>query len=132
MGVPTLVKLIHDNPSNHNFYLPNVNKKIIAYLNDENKLEYDNYDEVCDQIIEDNIQRFYDFFNELEHEMNTSIKNKVRKVIEDNNTDVKINKKYIDDIKFYLMNKSKEFKNDINEYINKINDLIKKEAIKDI
>ena len=130
MGVPELIKRVHDNPSNHNFYMPNVNKKILAYLNNENKLEYDNYDEVCDQIIEDNIQRFDDFFGELEQEMNKSIKNKVRKVIEDNNKDVKINKKYIDDIKYYLMNRSKEYKNDISDYINKIDALIKQETKK--
>ena len=43
MGVPELIKRIHDNPVNSNFYLPNVNKKILAYINDDNKIEYDNY-----------------------------------------------------------------------------------------
>ena len=117
MGVPELIKKIHNNPSNHNFFIPNLNKKILAYLNTENKIEYDNYNEICDQIIEDNIERFDEFFNELINKLNNTIKSKVNKVIEDNNTNEEISKKYADDIKYYLMNKSKEYKKDINSYI---------------
>ena len=117
MGVPELIKKIHDNPCNHNFFIPNLNKKILAYLNNENKIEYDNYNDICDQIIEDNIERFDDFFNKLGNKLNNTVKNKVNKVVEDNNTSQKITKKYADDIKYYLMNKSKEYKKDINSYI---------------
>lgn len=124
MGVPELIKKIHNNPCNHNFFLPNVNKKIMAYLNKDNKLEYDNYHEVCDQIVEDNIQRFDEIFNEIGNKLNSNIKSRVNKVVQDNNTSEIINKKYIEDIKFYLMNKSKEYKKDINEFISNLTEKI--------
>ena len=124
MGVPELIKKIHNNPCNHNFFLPNVNKKIMAYLNKDNKLEYDNYNEVCDQIVEDNIQRFDEIFNEIGNKLNSNIKSRVNKVVQDNNTSEIINKKYIEDIKFYLMNKSKEYKKDINEFISNLTEKI--------
>ena len=119
MGVPELIKLIHDNPSNHNFFMPNVNKKIMAYLNKDNKLEYDNYNEICDQIIEDNIQRLDLFYNELEEELTSSIKTRLKQIIEDNNSG-NINTKYMNDIKYYLINITKRNKKEINDYLNMI------------
>ena len=129
MGVPELIKMIHDNPSNHNFYLPNVNKKVMAYLNGENKLEYEHYNLICNQIVDDNIERFDKFFNELGDKLNNTIKPKVDKVVEDNNSSSNISNKYIEDIKFYLMNRSKEYKKDITDYVNKLSELIEKEKL---
>ena len=129
MGVPELIKMIHDNPSNHNFYLPNVNKKVMAYLNGENKLEYEHYNLICNQIVDDNIERFDKFFNELGDKLNNTIKPKVDKVVEDNNSSSNISNKYIEDIKFYLMNRSKEYKKDITDYVNKLSELIEKENL---
>ena len=129
MGVPELIKMIHDNPSNHNFYLPNVNKKVLAYLNGENKLEYEHYNLICNQIVDDNIERFDKFFNELGDKLNKTIKPKVDKVVEDNNSSSNISSKYIEDIKFYLMNRSKEYKKDITDYVNKLSELIEKENL---
>ena len=96
----------------------------MAYLNKDNKLEYDNYNEVCDQIVEDNIQRFDEIFNEIGNKLNSNIKSRVNKVVQDNNTSEIINKKYIEDIKFYLINKSKEYKKDINEFISNLTEKI--------
>ena len=129
MGVPELIKMIHDKPSNHNFYLPNVNKKVLAYLNGENKLEYEHYNLICNQIVDDNIERFDKFFNELGNKLNKTIKPKVDKVVEDNNSSSNISSKYIEDIKFYLMNRSKEYKKDITDYVNKLSELIEKENL---
>ena len=45
-------------------------------------------------------------------------------MVQDNNTSEIINKKYMEDIKFYLMNKSKEYKKDINEFISNLTEKI--------
>ena len=120
MGVPELIKRVHSHPSNMNFFLPNINKKMIAYLDVNNKLKYDNYDEVCMQIIDDNVGRFDDIFNEFGDELNKKIKKRIEQVIEANGNDMDINKKYIEDIKYNIINWSKEFKTTLNDYVNQL------------
>jgi hypothetical protein len=116
MGVPELIKTIHDNPVNHNIFIPNINKSILAYVNKDNKVEYDNYDDICEQIIENNIQRFDKFFNELEKDLNATIKIRLKKVMEENNGG-DFNDKYMSDIKYYLINITKQNKKDITDYL---------------
>lgn len=129
MGVPELIKKIHTHPSNMNFYLPNVNKKIIAYLNEEDKLEYDNYNNICKQIIDDNIDRFDEIFNEIGNDLNKSIKSKIKKVIDINSNNKNINDKYIDDIKYNLLSWSKDFKTNLNNYVNKLTENLQLDII---
>ena len=122
MGVPELIKMIHDIPSNHNIYQPNINKKTLAVLNDNNELEFNDYKNICEKLIEDNIQRLDDFFNELEEDINSTIKNRLKRVIEDNNNG-SLNDKYIEDIKYHIINISKRNKKELNEYL----DMVEKE-----
>jgi len=121
MGIPELIKRVHAHPSNHNFYLPNINKKMLAYLDDNNRLKYDSYDEVCMQIIDDNVGRFDDIFNEFGDELNKKIRKKIEQVIEANGTDIDINRKYIEAIKFHIINWSKDFKNSLDKYMDELN-----------
>ena len=69
-SIPELVKTIHNHPSNRNFYLPNTNKNVIACLNNQNEIEYNDYNDVCQQILQDNVERLDELFNELETEVN--------------------------------------------------------------
>jgi hypothetical protein len=125
MGVPELIKRIHDNPVNSNFYLPNVNKKILAYINDDNKIEYDHYEDICNKIIDDNKDRFDDFFYELKNKINTKIIDKVKDVVLEHDNNDKINDKYSDDIKFNVMSKSREIKDTIDNYIRDIKEKVR-------
>jgi hypothetical protein len=120
MGVPELIKRIHDNPVNNNFYLPNVNKKIMAYLNKENKLEYDHYNDICSKIIDENKDRFDDLFHEFKNKVNSRIRDKIRDVVLEHDTNMKINEKYTEDIRFNIMSSSKEIKEKIDKYIKEI------------
>jgi hypothetical protein len=125
MGVPELIKRIHDNPANNNFYLPNVNKKIMAFLNKENKLEYDHYNDICSKIIDENKDRFDDLFHEFKNKVNSRIRNKIRDVVLDHDTNMKINEKYTEDIRFNIMSSSKEIKEKIDKYIKEIKENLK-------
>lgn len=125
MGVPELIKRVHSHPSNKNFYLPNVNKKVMAFLNNDNKIEYDGYSDICNQIIDNNIDRFDDIFTEIGSKFSKSIKNKIQEVIEENNKNEDINSKYTEDIKYYLMNWSKEIKEHLTNYVNEMRDKLK-------
>jgi hypothetical protein len=124
MGVPELIKRIYGNPKNKNFFIPNVNKKVIAYLNEDNKLEYDNYYTILNQIIDENKDRFDDFYHELIDKINNKLIDKVAVVIQEHSNNEKINDKYIDDIKFNLISNSKEIKEIIEKYMKEIKEKI--------
>jgi len=119
MGVPTLIKTIHDRPENRNFFIPNMNKNILAYLNNENEVEYNDYNKICDKLIQKNIDRMDEYFCEFQKELKENIQNRMIKVIEENNNN-NLTTKYMDDIKYYLMTISKKNKKDINDFIDKI------------
>ena len=118
-SIPELVKTIHNHPSNRNFYLPNTNKNVIACLNNQNEIEYNDYNDVCQQILQDNVERLDELFTELETEVNDSIRNRLGRVIQ-KVEDGKLDKKYVKDIKLYILNNSKRNKDEILEYIEQI------------
>ena len=120
MGVPELIKTIHEQPNNQNFFIPNLNKKMLAYLNNDNKIEYDNYDEICEKIINKNISRLDNFYEELQSELNENIKKQLDTIISKSN-EGHLDEKYIREIKLYLINTSKRNKSEITNYIKNIN-----------
>ena len=124
MGVPELIKRIYGNPKNKNFFIPNVNKKVIAYLNEDNKLEYDNYCTILNQIIDENKDRFDDFYHELIDKINSKLIDRVAVVIQEHSNNEKINDKYMDDIKFNLISNSREIKELIENYMKEIKEKI--------
>ena len=118
-SLPELVKTIHNHPSNRNFYLPNTNKNIVACLNNNNQLEYSDYNSVCQQILEDNVERLDDLFNDLETEVTDSIRNRLERVLK-KVEDGSLDKKWMKNIKMYVLNNSKRNKDDIFNYIEQI------------
>lgn len=118
-SIPELVKTIHDHPENRNFYLPNTNKNIIACINSNNEIEYNDYNSVCQQILQSNVDRLDEFFNELETEINDSIRNRLEKVLDKVETG-KLDKRYIKDIKLHILNSSKRNQQEIFSYIEQI------------
>ena len=118
-GITELVKTIHNYPENRNFFLPNTNKNVIAYLNRDNEIEYNDYNEVCEKILQDNMERLDELMTELETEVNGSIRKRLENVFKkvDNG---ELDKKYLKDIKLYVLNNSKRNKDEINQYIDNI------------
>ena len=125
MGVPELIKLIHNNPNNKNYYMPNVNKRIIAYLNKDNELEYDDYDIIIRKLIDDNKDRFDEFFYELRDKINSKIIDKVSDVVLEHDNNENINDKYSKDIKYNIMSKSREIKETIDNYLKELKELVR-------
>lgn len=118
-GITELVKTIHNYPENRNFFLPNTNKNVIAYLNRDNEIEYNDYNEMCEKILQDNMERLDELMTELETEVHGSIRKRLEKVFKkvDNG---ELDKKYLKDIKLYVLNNSKRNKDEINQYIDNI------------
>ena len=119
MSVPALIETIHNHPENRNFYISNKKNGVMAILNDNNETEFNDYDEICNQLIEKNMDRLDDYFSEFENELKESVKSRLQKVINFNEDDT-LNDKYMTDIKYYLMNISKRNKKEINEFIDKL------------
>jgi len=118
-SIPELIKTIHDNPVNRNFFLPNTNKNIVACINNANKIEYSDYNQMCQKILQDNVDRLDELFNELEAEVNESIKSRLGRVLQKVENG-ELDKKYLRDIKLYIFNASKRNKDDITNYIDTI------------
>ena len=119
MAIPDLIKKIHSRPENRNIFIPNFNKKIMAHLNNKNEIEYNDYENVCEKIINKNIERLDSYFYKFEKELKEHIKKRMTNVMRENDNE-ELNEKYIEDIKFYLMNISRKNKKDINDFIDKI------------
>jgi len=118
-AVPELIKTIHNKPNNRNFYLSNMNKNIVGFINQQNELEYGDYGDICQQIIEDNACRLDTLYGELENEVSDSICKRLEKVIEKNDNG-ELDDKYIDNIKFFIINNAKKNKKTITDYIDSI------------
>ena len=118
-GVPELIKTIHSHPENRNIFLPNVNKNVIAYLNDKNEIQYENKTDICQQLIDDNIERIDEFFNEFKNEIKSTMKERIGKMIDKSQEDIN-QEKYIKDINLFLMNISKKHRNDLNKYLDEL------------
>ena len=119
MSVPALIETIHNHPENRNFYISNKKNGVMAILNDNNETEFNDYEEICSQLIEKNMDRLDDYFSEFENELKESVKSRLQKVINFNEDDT-LNDKYMTDIKFYLMNISRRNKKEINDFIDKL------------
>ena len=119
MAIPEMIMKIHDRPENNNFFIPNFNKKEIAYLGENNTLEYNNYNEICEQIINKNIERLDSYYYRFEKQLTKHIKKRMKNVMRENNNE-ELNKKYMKNIKYYLMNVSKKNKMALTNFIENI------------
>ena len=118
-AVPELIKTIHNKPNNRNFYLSNRNKNIVGFVNKQNELEYGDYDDLCHKLINDNVCRLDNLYTELETEINTTIKNRLESVIAKNESG-DLDDKYLENIKFFIINTAKKNKKIITDYIDSI------------
>jgi len=120
-GVPELIKKIHSHPENRNLFLPNVNKNVVAYLNKDNELQYDKKDEVCQQIIDDNIDRLDDIFNEFKNDIKHTMKDRIEKIVDKNQSHTN-HDKYFNEVNMFLLNISKQNRKDLNKYLDKLDE----------
>ena len=124
MAIPDLIKKIHSRPENRNLFIPNFNKKVMAYLNKKNEIMYDDYSKVCEYLINKNILRLDKYFRKFENELKESIKERMLNVVKENDNE-ELNEKYMEDIKFYLMNITKKNKKDLNDFMDTIENRLK-------
>ena len=124
MAIPDLIMKIHDRAENKNFFIPNVNRKDMAYLGENNEIEYNDYNEICEKIISDNIQRLDTYYYKFEKKLSKHIKKRMKSVMRENENE-ELNEKYMKNIKYYLINVSKKNKIALTKFIEKIEKQIK-------
>jgi hypothetical protein len=124
MAIPDLIMKIHDRAENKNFFIPNVNRNDMAYLGENNEIEYNDYNEICEKIISDNIQRLDTYYYKFEKKLSKHIKKRMKSVMRENDNE-ELNEKYMKNIKYYLMNVSKKNKIALNKFIENIEKQIK-------
>jgi len=128
MAIPDLIMKIHDRPENKNFFIPNFNKKDMAFLNKEHEIEYNDYDNICETIISKNIERLDSYFYKFETELTKHIKERMKTVMKENDNE-ELNEKYMKNIKYYLMNISKKNKIALTKFIENIEKQIQNKKI---
>ena len=124
MAIPDMIMKIHDRAENKNFFIPNVNRKDMAYLGENNEIEYNDYNEICEKIISDNIQRLDTYYYKFEKKLSKHIKKRMKSVMRENDNE-ELNEKYMKNIKYYLINVSKKNKIALTKFIEKIEKQIK-------
>lgn len=116
MAVPELIKVIHDRDCNRNFFIKNINKQIMGYVDKDLKIKYDDYKNVIEKIIDDNIDRLHLFYVDLKNKVRPECKDKLNKVIRLSN-DRELNDKYNSNIKYYVLDNSHKNKKIIKDIV---------------
>lgn len=112
MAVPNMIKKTHSNDKNHNFYLRNINRKEIKFLNDKYQMEICDYDEFCNRLIDNNIDRVSDIYDEHKDKMSPRTREKMKKIINENYRGLHYDY-YIKILRFPIINMTNDMKNDI-------------------
>lgn len=112
MAVPNMIKKTHSNDKNHNFYLRNINRKEIKFLNDKYQMEICDYDEFCNRLIDNNIDRVSDIYDEHKDKMSPRTREKMKKIINENYRGLHYDH-YIKILRFPIINMTNDMKNDI-------------------
>ena len=108
LALPELVKLIHNKECNRNVYYKNIKDNIMAFVDDNQCIRLDNNKNVIERIIDGNIDRLDDIYQEVGDNVNVN-KDRLKKMIKLSN-DRELNNKYIDDLNFYFQENSSKNK----------------------
>jgi hypothetical protein len=118
MAVPELIKTVHNQDCNRNFFIKNMNKQIMGYIDSDNKIKFDDYKNVLEKIVDNNIDRVNDFYIDLHDQIKETCQMKIQKMIESSNCG-DLNDKYIENIKYYVLdntNRNRQMIKDVIEH----------------
>ena len=101
LALPELVRTIHNKDFNRNVLYKNVKKKVMGYLDSNNNLRLDTYDNIIEKVIEKNIDRLDSIYQEVGEEVEGVNKERLKIMIEKSN-DRELNGKYKKDLNFYF------------------------------
>ena len=108
LALPELVKTIHNKECNRNVYYKNIKDNIMAFVDDNQCIRLDNNKNVIERIIDGNIDRLDDIYQEVGDNVNVN-KDRLKKMIQLNN-DRELNQKYLADLNYYFQENSNKNK----------------------
>jgi hypothetical protein len=86
-GVPELVRIIHRQENNRNFFIKNSKKNIGVYLGENNELRHIDTDLMISQLVKVNMDRYSEYFSEYKNKMEQELIEKIDNVIATNMND---------------------------------------------
>ena len=111
-GIPSLIKKIHfDQEENRNIFQPNVNKPYIKYYNG-NRWMSEKFDIISQKLFNNTSNVLEDWFEKYQSKMPERKQDLINNLIDDYN-EGKIEDKFTDDLKLFLLDYSNEIKEHI-------------------
>lgn len=83
-GIPELVRIIHRQENNRNFFIKNFNNNLAVYLNENNELKHIGLEYIISSLINSNIVRYTDYFTEYKDKMSDEMNKKIEHIIDTN------------------------------------------------
>jgi hypothetical protein len=83
-GIPELVRIVHKQENNRNFFIKNFNNNLAVYLNENNELKHIDLEYIISSLINSNIVRYTDYFIEYKDKMSDEMNKKIEQIIDTN------------------------------------------------
>jgi hypothetical protein len=121
LGFSALMTKVYERPENRNFFKPNMNKNIVAYISKDGKLRHTKDYILQNNILSDNMARFEDFYESHGRKLKPNIQKQVQRVINEYN-DGSLRKQYLEQVELLMLDNNKNNKKHVESMFSVINE----------
>ena len=121
LGFSALMTKVYERPENRNFFKPNMNKNIVAYISKDGKLKHTKDYILQNNILSDNMARFEDFYESHGRKLKPNIQKQVQRVINEYN-DGSLRKQYLEQVELLMLDNNKNNKKHVESMFSVINE----------
>ncbi len=121
LGFSALMTKVYERPENRNFFKPNMNKNIVAYISKDGKLRHTKDYILQNNILSDNMARFEDFYESHGRKLKPNIQKQVQRVINEYN-DGSLRKQYLEQVELLILDNNKHNKKHVESMFSVINE----------
>ena len=121
LGFSALMTKVYERPENRNFFKPNMNKNIVAYISTDGKLKHTKDYILQNNILSDNMARFEDFYESHGRKLKPNIQKQVQRVINEYNNG-SLRKQYLEQVELLMLDNNKHNKKHVESMFSVINE----------
>ena len=121
LGFSALMTKVYERPENRNFFKPNMNKNIVAYISTDGKLKHTKDYILQNNILSDNMARFEDFYESHGRKLKPNIQKQVQRVITEYNNG-SLRKQYLEQVELLMLDNNKHNKKHVESMFSVINE----------
>lgn len=121
LGFSALMTKVYERPENRNFFKPNMNKNIVAYISKDGKLRHTKDYILQNNILSDNMARFEDFYESHGRKLKPNIQKQIQRVITEYN-DGSLRKQYLEQVELLMLDNNKNNKKHVESMFSVINE----------